>query len=238
MNQVPRRSLALVTVALALTGCTIRPVTGTAVQPDPGVAATSTAPAAATAPSAPEQPAGAPTPSSAAPAPEDREAATYAVYSAVIQAHYVDTQQSALIVIRDQTAPGAYPIALEEYIEATREGMPGLTAEIGADFIAQNQGSQALKPLFMIDTDYDFISQEEIEATFAQPDGWDSFYARYPNAQGHMRLSGVGFNPQMDTALVYVDNMRAPLAGEGFLLLLKQVNGKWSVEGQTMVWIS
>ena len=103
--------------------------------------------------------------------------------------------------------------------------MPGLTAEVSTDFVVQNQQPQPLKPLFTFATDSVFISQEEIEATFAQPDGWDSFYARYPNAQGHMRLSGVGFNPQLDTALIYVDNMRNPLAGEGYLLLLRKVDG-------------
>jgi hypothetical protein len=54
----------------------------------------------------------------------------------------------------------------------------------------------------------------------------------------HIHLSGVGFNPQINMALVYVGNMRYALASEDSYVLLRKVNGQWIVKDQTMVWIS
>jgi hypothetical protein len=182
---------------------------------------------------------GAPTPPAATPLPPyAREAEEYAVYSAIIQTRYIDTQQPALIVISDQTDLDYFTGELSEHLNFVRQGLPDLADEIAADFEIQNKQPRPLKPLFTISVNYVFISPQEIRTTFKKQDGWDIFYAKYPNAQGFMHLSGVGFNSQMDMALVYVDNMRYALAGEGHYVLLKKVNGQWTVQGQTMVWIS
>jgi len=174
-----------------------------------------------------------------APTPQySREAEEYAVYSAIIQTRYIDTQKPALIVISDQTDLDYFSGELGEHLKSIRQGLPDLTDEVCADFEAQNRQPQSLKPLFAISVKYVFISKQEIQTTFKRQDGWDIFYAKYPNSQGFMYLSGVGFNPQMDMALVYVGNMHYALAGEGHYVLLKKVNGQWTVQGQTMVWIS
>jgi hypothetical protein len=167
-----------------------------------------------------------------------RKAEAYAVYSALIQTRYIDTQKPALIVITDQTGLDYFEGELGEHLEAIRQGLPDLTDEVCADFEAQNKQPQPLKSLFSINVKYVFISPQEIQTTFKKQDGWDIFYAKYPNAQGFMHLSGVGFNPQMDMALVYVDNMYYALAGEGYYVLLNKVNGQWTVQDQTMVWQS
>lgn len=174
-----------------------------------------------------------------APTPQySREAEEYAVYSAIIQTRYIDTQKPALIVIRDQTELDYFSGELGEHLKSIRQDLPDLTDEVSADFEAQNRQPQSLKPLFTISVKYVFISGQEIQTTFKRQDGWDIFYAKYPDSQGHMHLSGVGFNPQMDMALVYVGNMRYALAGEGYYVLLKKVNGQWTVQSQTMVWES
>ena len=173
------------------------------------------------------------------PAPQySREAEEYAVYSTLIQTRYIDTQKPALIVIRDETVLDYFSGELGEHLESIRQGLPDLTDEVSADFEAQNKQPQPLKSLFTISVKYVFISRQEIQTTFNRQDGWDVFYTKYPNSQGHMHLSGVGLNPQMDMALVYVGNMRYALAGEGYYVLLKKVNGQWTVQGQTMVWES
>ncbi len=174
-----------------------------------------------------------------APTPQySREAEEYAVYSAIIQTRYIDIQKPALIVITDQTGLDYFSGELGEHLKFIGQGLPDLTDEVSADFEVQNKQPQPLKPLFTISVKYVFISRQEIQTTFKRQDGWDIFYDKYPNSQGHMHLSGVGFNPQMDMALVYVGNMRYTLAGEGNYVLLNKVDGQWTVQGQTMVWIS
>lgn len=261
MKQIIIISLAQAAIFLALAGCVSAPATPdlapavkvpatqtgvtatsavaaatltapTAAAPKPAASATPTPPAEATRPPAPTPPAGAATPQ------HSREAEEYAVYSAVIQTRYIDVQKPTLIVIRDQTGLSYFPGDQGEFVKSIRQGLPDLTDGVYADFGAQNKQPRALKPLFTISVNQVFISQQEFETTFMRQDGWDIFYAKYPKSQGHMRLSSVGFNPQLDLALMYVGNMRGPLAGEGFYLLLKKVDGKWRVEGQTMVWIS
>lgn len=239
MARIVRSLAPLATIVLVLVSCTSPPITGVAsptVGPPAAIEATQVVTATPTA-GVPDSTVTPPAAATLTPL-EAREVEAYAVYGAVIQTRTSDTQEPALVVIRDQTTPGAFPGELGEYLESMREGLPGLTDEIGADFELQNEQPLALKPLLTLGVDYVFISQEEIETTFAQTDGWDRFYAAYPGAQGHMRLSGVGFNSQMDAALVYVDNMSGPLAGEGYFVLLKKVDGEWTIQGQTMVWIS
>lgn len=177
-------------------------------------------------------PAEAPTP------PYSAEAEEYGVYSAVIQTRYIDTGKPELIVINDQTGLDYFSGELSEHLKSVRQGLPELTDEVCADFEARNKQPQSLKSLLTISVKYVFINQQEIETTFKRQDGWDIFYAKYPNSQGHMHLSRVGFNPQMDMALVYVDNMSYVLAGGGYYVLLKRVNGKWTVQNQMAVWIS
>jgi len=213
--------------------------------PKPVASSTPTPPADATRPSTPtpidQSPLmdGAPTPPADTPLPPySREAEEYAVYSAIIQTRYIDTQKPALIVISDQTDLDYFSDELGEHLKFVRQDLPDLTDEIAADFEIQNKQPQSLKSLFAISVKYVFISQQEIQTTFKKQDGWDIFYAKYPDSQGYMHLSGVGFNSQMDMALVYVDNMRYALAGEGHYVLLKKVNGQWTVQDQTMVWIS
>ncbi len=50
---------------------------------------------------------------------------------------------------------------------------------------------------------------------------------RYPNSQGTMTLSRVGFNRNIKQALVYVGNQEGFLAGAGYYVLLvkKRVPG-------------
>ncbi len=167
-----------------------------------------------------------------------REAEEYAVYSAIIQTRYIDIRKPALIVITDQTGLPYFSGELSEQLNFIHQALPDLTDEVSADFAAQNKQSRPLKPLFTISVEDVFISKEEIQTTFKKQGGWDIFYAKYPNSQGHLHLSGVGFNPQMDMALVYVGNMRYTLAGEGYYALLKKVNGQWTVQDKTTVWES
>jgi hypothetical protein len=69
-------------------------------------------------------------------------------------------------------------------------------------------------------------------------DGWQLFYEQYPDAPGITTLSRVGFNYAFDQALVYVGTLSHYLAGAGYYVLLKKVNGSWIVDQQVMSWIS
>jgi len=61
---------------------------------------------------------------------------------------------------------------------------------------------------------------------------------RYPNSQGTMTLSGVGFNRNINQALVYVGNPEGFLAGAGYYVLLVKEKGTWVIKQKLMTWIS
>jgi hypothetical protein len=90
-----------------------------------------------------------------------------------------------------------------------------------------------------IGASYVLLTQNERTQFFNQnQDGWQLFYEKYPDAPGITALSRVGFNQALDQALVYAGTQSQWLAGAGYYLLLKRVNGAWIIDQQVMTWIS
>jgi len=158
-----------------------------------------------------------------------------AVYASLLEGYAAE-----LIVITDKT--GLDIVSGEEELDETldyvKQGMPELEQETIDDFKNKNKESYSLKEDMDIGVDYLLISEEEIENIFQSATGWDDFYEKYPNSQGTMTLSKVGFNSEKDQALVYVGNQSHWLAGAGYYVLLVKENGDWIVKESIMTWIS
>ena len=174
----------------------------------------------------------------ATPSPQpDLEAETYRVYSALIEARYLNANVQR-IVIQDETSlfiSDDLDVRLKDIKQAFK-----LKQDILNGFKAQNQTPEPLKNAFNLSVEVILVSQDEFQQIFNNPqkDGWETFYELYPNSQGRMELSGVGFNKDMTQALVYAGNMSYALAGAGYFYLLENQDGTWVVVNETMVWIS
>lgn len=73
---------------------------------------------------------------------------------------------------------------------------------------------------------------------FATADA-DSFYqAPHDAALFNIRLSGVGFNPARDQALLYGSYDCGSLCAEGEVLLLEKIDGCWLIRDRVQMWIS
>jgi hypothetical protein len=82
-------------------------------------------------------------------------------------------------------------------------------------------------------------SQQEKEFFAKNVRGWDYFYECYPNSQGILRLSRVGFNDRFDQAVVYLENMAWFLAGTGlYVFLTKKMDENWEIRKNDLAWIS
>lgn len=160
----------------------------------------------------------------------------YAVYSALISARYVagNIQQ---VVIHDQTGVDPFD-NLDQRMEYVQNNIPELTQEMIDDFVENNKVAYPLESRFSLAVKYVLISEEQSRQIFAGQNGWDEFYKQYPNSQGEMTLSRVGFNATRDMALVYVGNQSYWLAGAGYFLLMVKENNVWKVQQETMAWIS
>jgi hypothetical protein len=163
----------------------------------------------------------------------------YDVYSALIQSTYIDATQPKQIVIIASTAkpyPGGSVVLAAG---AMKSSWPDLGDDILGDFKAKNQTTSALERTFTLSVPYALISEQELTAIFpTSATSWDRFFAQYPGAKGFLALSRVGFNQAKDTAVLYTEQSRGANIAEGDLVLMKKTDGRWTVQGQNMIWTS
>ncbi len=107
------------------------------------------------------------------------------------------------------------------------------------NFTAANTPASPIQTGMEIAADYTLLNQYGYDQIFSQnQSGWEIFYNHYPNTPGLTTLSHAGFNSTFDQALVYIGTQSNWLAGAGYYLLMKKVDGDWMVDQQVMVWIS
>jgi len=170
------------------------------------------------------------------PSAKSIEAGELAVYAALLQAMYPDHN----IVLMDQTATGPGGAGdTASTLEYALAQMKGVAPETAANFQARNEAAFPLKPDMDIGLHFTLLSEADMRQIFnVNQDGWGMFYSRYPDAPGITSVSRVGFNDALDQALVYIGTQSHWLAGAGYFVLMKKVDGAWVIDQQVMTWIS
>jgi hypothetical protein len=177
--------------------------------------------------------------SPASPSPAgDPDAEETAVYAAIVRKRFFSTGIERL-VIDAETSTGHSSSSLGETLDYVKQSLPHLLDDTLEDFESRNQGARTLRADLQLGKPYVLVTQDEMSAIFAdRTGGWDAFYAKYPNSQGSITLSRVGFNRAMDQALVYVGHQQDWTAGIGYYYLLAKKDGAWIIEAEIMVWVS
>ncbi len=171
----------------------------------------------------------------------------YAVYSALIKTEYTqglfyDGHKYVLgplryIVMEDNTSYYASGGDLNGTLHYVSEKMLAVQKETMDNFQMRNTQSYPLVDLFDLDVTVVFLNKAEVEKHFRES-AWFGLYSRYPFSQGVMTLSRVGFNREMNQALVYLGNEKEILDGVGYYTLLVKENGTWVIQDKVLVWIS
>jgi hypothetical protein len=176
-----------------------------------------------------------PTQAPTASAPQ-MDAEEQSVYAAVLQKLYTASDY----VIMDTTATGLLGTQdMSSTLDHVLLNMHNFALETADSFRARNDTAYPLRSDMEIGAVYVLLTQNDKTQLFNQnQDGWQLFYEKYPDAPGITALSRVGFNHALDQALVYTGTQSQWLAGAGFYLLLKKVNGGWIIDQQVMTWIS
>jgi len=157
------------------------------------------------------------------------------VYKALIESNY----PSNFLVIMDKTQTDVLGLASEETYQFVKENLQHLSADTMDDFKIRNVDPSSLKASMVLGSRYLLFTEKDKQELFKiNQSGWDVFYNRYPDAPGIITLSRVGFNGQMNQALVYLGIQSHWLAGSGNFYLLNKVNGEWVIDEQVMTWIS
>ena len=164
------------------------------------------------------------------------DAEEQSIYAAVLQKLYAASNY----VIMDTTATGLMGTQdMSSTLDHVLLNMHNFAMETADSFRARNNAAYPLRPDMDIGAGYVLLTQNDKTQLFNQnQDGWQLFYEKYPDAPGITALSRVGFNHALDQALVYAGTQSQWLAGAGYYLLLKKVNGTWIVDQQVMTWIS
>jgi hypothetical protein len=119
--------------------------------------------------------------------------------------------------------------------------MPSLTEETYDNYIAKQQ-TQGLALPAKLGTQYQLISQAKVDEVFGFSDdldlAWKRFYQLYPNSDGYMAFSRVGFNTEITLAFVYIQYVCGPECGGGIYYVLRRTLGKWQIVDQVDTWVS
>lgn len=157
------------------------------------------------------------------------------VYRALIEAKY----PADLLVIMNMTQTDVIDPASDETYKYVKESLQNLSEDTLSDFKTRNDSPYPLKASMILGPRYLLFSEKDKQELFQiNQSGWDVFYNRYPEAPGIMALSRVGFNEQMNQALVYLGIQSDWLAGSGNFYLLTKIDGEWVIDQQVMTWVS
>jgi hypothetical protein len=174
------------------------------------------------------------------------ETEKYGVYAALIRDMYLEGdvelavigEETGCVIPSDDADAEKMRGASEEY---AFKAMPELSSETLEDFHYQIKHCRILSRNFELPLKYVLVNNKKLEALFPSGglgDGWNRFYARYPHSTGIIGLSNVGFNREMNQALVYTSRSCGGLCGAGFYVLLAKEQGSWKVQRQVNTWVS
>jgi hypothetical protein len=167
-----------------------------------------------------------------------REREEYAVYSAII-VQYAN-EETGTFVIANPTTNLTYDPKLKSL--QFFPPAPVLSQDTFDDFIQRNRTNRWLTPKLEIDRKYALVDYREIRrlAGWDHPnttpgqmmEEWKDFFKTYPATHGFVSLSRVGFNQQMDQALVHIGWRCPSLCGHWSLIMLTKKDGLWKMVGE------
>ena len=162
-----------------------------------------------------------------------------AVYSAVIEQAYHESN-GKLVVIGDRTndCPPYEKEANWEQNELNR--LPEVGVDTFGDYLLKNRRCASLSESSDLRIKYVVIPDEEVMDVIRSEDtgGWEAFYRKYPNSIGFLTFSRIGFNAEVNQALVYTGRYYGIRKGAGIHVLLSKRDGSWVVTRKSRAWRS
>ena len=117
-----------------------------------------------------------------------------------------------------------------------------IDSTVFTDYIAKNDSVFFLGNPFNIPAKtVSLISEDELNFIFGSQDvtgGWEKFHTLYPNSNGYIQFSRVGFNAAKNQAIFEMGHFYASLGAGGLIVFLKKENNTWQVVQSFYTWIS
>jgi hypothetical protein len=119
-----------------------------------------------------------------------------------------------------------------------RKEAPGLQTATLNSFRETDTRSARLGSSFRLPIAYELVEKTEIDAIFEHGGWWTDYYKKYPNSQGFLTLSRVGFSADGKQAMFYAVNECGGKCGTGTYVLMEKAESHWMVVKEILMWIS
>jgi len=173
----------------------------------------------------------------------------YRIYSSVLEKLYVG-QETKLVVISDQTSVDMLRLDswdfLNKSIQSRRKetgiwstaALAKMSPAAFEDFKARNKDTSNIQHASISLSVKNVTIDQATLLTKNESEYWESFYRKFPDSPGLIYVSRVGFDRTAKQALVYVGRTCGFLCGDGYLVLLEEEHGKWTIKGKYLCWVS
>jgi len=109
-----------------------------------------------------------------------------------------------------------------------------------SDFLIKNTFPTTLDETYLIEA-VNTVARSELDSiwvNYEYPNDWQEYYRRYPNSNGMAELSRPGFSTDENMAVMKLGWQFGGDAGQGYLIILEKIDGKWMVRWWFDTWIS
>lgn len=171
--------------------------------------------------------------------PSMRETEEYAIYSTLLNRLY-EGGHSDRVLIRDRTSIDGFNYkAHDNVLEEVMRQLPLMQAETLGSFFDANEQSHPFDKSLRLPGASRFVDARQIESYFSEGGGgWHAFNCDYPHYGGFITLSKVGFNRDMNQAIVYFSSVCGETCGAGSLVFLVKEGAVWRIKGTAFNWVS
>jgi hypothetical protein len=142
---------------------------------------------------------------------------------------------TATYIILDKT------LSTGNYLNITDEDLlkniPLISIDTLNNFRQVNQKVNEI-PIPLDNPKYQLVSQSDLDLLIDEYDHWEKFYQKYPNEGYYYFFSRIGFNSELNQALVYMGYRCGFECGSGEIYFLVRDENKWVVAGSCEVWVS
>lgn len=171
--------------------------------------------------------------------PDNFDTNEYQIYSLILNEKFTASND---LVIKQKTSTSISISFANDYYQPLKTEFPNLDGTIFTALVENNVLKYNLDNKFTVSAKTTtLISSEESLYLFNSKDvnqGWSNFYRKYPNSNGIIEMSRIGFSSDKSQAIVAVEHYYGSLGADGLLIYLMKEQNSWRIIKTINLWAS